>query len=74
MEPVSAFQCGYAGRCAREQQIAGFQLEQLRQPRNDLGAAENHLGDVGALALCAVHIERERRALRMTDFARAADR
>src|SRR6185312_8040496 len=73
-ESVATLQRPHARGRAGENQVAGFQFEQLRQLGNDLRHRKNHVSDIGVLTRFAVYAERQPRMLRMSDIADGAQR
>src|SRR6266850_7190802 len=58
-ELISRLGGAHAGRCARHDEIARFQAVILREKRDLLGHAPDHLVDIRVLAQLAVHLEPE---------------
>src|ERR1700704_6000088 len=64
----------HAGRCARHDEIARFQAVILREIRNLLGHAPDHLVDIRVLAQLSVPLEPELALFRMPALGRGGDR
>src|SRR5258706_16433497 len=56
----------HAGRCARHDEIARFQAVILREKRDLLGHAPDHLADIRVLAEIGIHLEPELAFFRMS--------
>src|SRR5216684_9120981 len=73
-ELIPRLGCAYAGRRACHDEIARFQRVVLREKRDLLGHAPDHLVDVRVLAKLTVYLEPEFALFRMPTLGRRGDR
>src|SRR5258708_2412513 len=73
-ELIPRFGGAHAGRCACHDEIARFQAVILREKRDLLGHAPDHLVDIRVLAQLTVHLEPEFALFRMPTLGRRGDR